>query len=564
MNVRRWVLGCALVSAVGLGGCERTGGRAGGRATRAPSADDLGGITLEQRTVAPSGPSATRYGAPSSHALSAMEAAIVERLSSTGMVASTALSAMTRELAAASPEEINVPPSLVDGLMAWAGLVDPPPRLVMVELGGDRSGCDRTPSAACQSAIESLAQQTTAFVETGADAGDTLLFGVGVAALGGGRTRMMVALLQRAVLLEPVDVVVPVGGSVDIRGRLLGARQQPSLEVVRADGGWSSTPVSLSVDGSFSATVQCASKGPQQVEVLADGEHGPEVVANFPVYCGQSPPKTLSVTVEHVGPDVDANQIARANFIYLNEERERRGLPTLSWDPDASSIALAHSQDMRDAGFVGHRSPNTGDVTARFSRGGLTGTVIRENVARGYGPRGIHDSLMRSPGHRINMLAPDVTHVGIGAVFGPAEANVPTAPRPVFATQNYYKPPGAGAPPDRALASTLRERIDAIRTDAALPPIVWDARLDKLATRRAESVARGREPAADLPERVFALGFAAVQSHQLASIDFDALSTAEVWRQPLTDAVGLGVVRAEATRTEDERFVVMLIVAEKG
>ena len=70
-----------------------------------------------------------------------------------------ALSAMARELAAAAPDQVNVPPSLVDGLMAWSGLVDPSPRLVVVELGSDRAGCHRRPAAACTGAIESLVDQ---------------------------------------------------------------------------------------------------------------------------------------------------------------------------------------------------------------------------------------------------------------------------------------------------------------------------------------------------------------------------------------------------------------------
>jgi len=549
-----------LGSLVGLS-CE-TPAAGGRRASKAPSTDDLEGITLQKLQIRPQSPIAKRYGDDAGHAPTPVESAIGERLVAAGLTHLPALSLMTRELAATAPDQLNVPPSLVDGLMARAGLVYPPPRLVVVELGGDRAGCDTTPAPGCEGAIASIAEQTsTILAMEGVGDPSNQRFGVGVTALGGGRTRMMVAVLEPAVALEPMPAAVPSGSSTKLAGRLLGGRTQPNVEVVDAGGNWKPMPVALSVDGSFSAVVACGKDGTHQVEVLAEGEHGPEVVANFPVYCGTQVPDTLSAIMEHVAPEVGAAQIARANFIYLNAERERRGLPALQWDPDAARVARKHSEDMRDAGFVGHRSPTTGNVTDRFERGGIKGTIVRENVARGYGPKGIHDSLMRSPGHRINILAPDVTHVGVGAVLGEAEADVAGAPRPVFATQNLYKKPGAGAPPDRELASTLQRRVDDLRREAGLPPLQWDAGLTKLAARGATAVGAGRELPTGMDSEVFALGFVSLQSHRLATPDFDALTTVALWREDIAGAVGLAVVRVKATRTTDASFVAVVFVA---
>ncbi|MEM6991830.1 MAG: CAP domain-containing protein, partial [Myxococcota bacterium] len=202
------------------------------------------------------------------------------------------------------------------------------------------------------------------------------------------------------------------------------------------------------------------------------------------------------------------------------------------------------------------------EVSDRFERGGLVGTVIRENVARGYGPKGIHESLMRSPGHRVNILAPDVTHVGVGAVLGEAETDVVGAPRPVFATQNFYKKPGAGAPVAARLAPTIVARVDTLRKEAGLSPVQWDDALSEIATRRATAVARRRKPAADEAE-VFALGFSSMEAHQLKSIDFDALTTVALWRERLDGVVGLGVVRAPESRTQEGGFVAVVIVATR-
>lgn len=556
--LRRAALGCALALAPACQSSGTSGGHRRGDVV-APSSADLRGITLVELEVTPRGEPASHYAAGNTtHALEAAEADIAEALAGLPMTHAPALSRMTRELARLAPDQVNVPATLVDALMAWAGIVEPPPRLVVVEIADDRIGCHRRISAGCRDALHSLVEQVRATLP---DA-EPLEFGVGVVALPAGRTRMMVSILERSIELEPIPASVGGGASVTLQGRLLGPRERPVVEVVDPAGNWGPVPTAVTGDGSFRATVQCRRRGAHQVEVLAEGPHGPEVAANFPLWCGSRPPSTISMSIERVDPSVTADQIARANFVYLNEERERRGLPALVWDPAAAEVALGHSKDMQENGFVGHRSPATGDVTSRFLRAKLSGTVIRENVARGYGPRGIHESLMRSPGHRVNILAADVTHVGIGAVLGPAETNVPGAPRPVFATQNFYRKAGAGAPErERDLAPALADRVDAARAQAGLAPAIWDAKLDKIAQKRADAHAAGKPPPDGFEKEVFALGYEAVESHKISSPDFEALAGVDLFLAPAMSA-GLGVVRAHDA-TGIEVFVAVVLVAER-
>ena len=200
-------------------------------------------------------------------------------------------------------------------------------------------------------------------------------------------------------------------------------------------------------------------------------------------------------------------------------------------------------------------SPTTGDASNRFERAGIVGTVVRENVARGYGPKGVHESLMNSPGHRANMLAEDVTHVGIGVVFGPPESTAADAPRPVFLTQNFYAKAGANIP--ERPTEALRERVDGLREQAGLGPVAWHRELGKLAQERADASV-GLGPATDdaeFKERVFALGMNSLEQHQVAGGDFDSLLTLDLWTQLAAGAkVGVGVARS------DSQFVVVILI----
>lgn len=556
---------CWLLSSV-LVGCSATAGPRGSAGPGGPRTLGRGGergqgISVVELVVRTGAAHASQYGEPVRHALNATEKAIARGLGQLPVTHEPALSRMTRELAAHAPDRFNIPAKLVDGLMAWAGLPDPPPRLIVVEIPHDGGDCAGRMGPSCREPIDTLLKQ----VRTSLPEGPHLVYGVGVAAVDGGATRMIVAILERALKLEPMPVAIGAGETVVVKGRLVGDRRAPSLELTGPRGNWSSVPALLGDDGTFSARVACGrGRGVYQLEVLAEGVHGPEVTANFPLHCGVEPAREITVTMERLGPDVTAQTVERANFEQLNEERRARGLPPLQWDEDAAAVARAHSEEMARDSYVGHVSPQTGDVSARFRKAGLVGAVIRENVARGYGPRGIHDSLMHSPGHRVNMVATDVTHVGIGVVIAPPETDVPGAPRPVYATQNFFKKPGAGAPPDAELAPTLKTRVDGERRRAGLPVLPWAPRLSEVAQREAEQRARGRAGAGDaLQKRVFALGYEAVALHQANSVDFDVLAGLDVFAQPPGRAIGVGVARAKKRGTEPGEFWVVVLVAER-
>ncbi len=132
-------------------------------------------------------------------------------------------------------------------------------------------------------------------------------------------------------------------------------------------------------------------------------------------------------------------RVARSSFDHINEARRSLGLKPVQWDSRVAEVALAHSRDMHRNQFFGHTSPNSGEVADRFQVAGVKAQVVRENLARGYGPREIHDGFMGSPGHRAAILAADVTHVGIGVVIGSRGA--PDAARPLVVTQNFYAAP---------------------------------------------------------------------------------------------------------------------------
>ena len=544
-----------LLVALALAGCVHPEG-----STR-PSAAAPGrvsGIERVELEVTLSGTPASRYGAHTPWNPSALERAIARRLEPLPGRFDPSLSRVARELARLAPHILTVPPQLVEAVMAHMGLPDPSPRLTIVEVEGDYiTRCDRPRlPASCVAPVAALVEEARASFPRG----QHVIYGVGVArAPGGGGTRLIAATLERSVQLDPVPKRAPLGEEVRITGHLLGGRRQPSLETTDARGQWRRRSVVRGDDASFAGTVTCRHRGLLQVEVLAVGAHGPEVVANMPLYCHADPPVRLRLSYERLGPNVPPQAIARANLDALNEARARRGLAPLAWHGRAAEVARAHARDMAQHGYVGHVSPRTGDVSQRFARAGVRAAVVRENVARGYGPRQIHDSLMRSPGHRVNLLADDVTHVGIGVFLAPAESDAPGAPRPIFLVQNFLREPGAGAPARGDLTRALRRQVEAHLERAGRPRPRWHAALGKAAVRQAQAVASGR-PIPDQAPVARALaqeGYRAIERLHLETNDFQALVRADLWRD-IEGPVGLGAARKRVDG--EDRFVLVVLV----
>lgn len=103
----------------------------------------------------------------------------------------------------------------------------------------------------------------------------------------------------------------------------------------------------------------------------------------------------------------------------INQERIVRNLKPLTIDPSLTVAARGHSQEMITLNYFSHESPITGNLEARIKNAGVKGwAIIGENLAGAQDVKVAHDALMKSEGHRKNILNPNYTHIGIGIAKG--------------------------------------------------------------------------------------------------------------------------------------------------
>jgi hypothetical protein len=129
---------------------------------------------------------------------------------------------------------------------------------------------------------------------------------------------------------------------------------------------------------------------------------------------------------------------------------------------------------MAQQGFISHHLPS-GDLKARMNRAGYRHQVARENVASAPTVPMAQDALVASPGHEGNILAKDVTRIGIGIVRRrPNE-------KELFITEIFASPREEFRP--AAMGEMYRSRVNEAVSEYGALPVHPDPALETLASR---------------------------------------------------------------------------------
>lgn len=128
---------------------------------------------------------------------------------------------------------------------------------------------------------------------------------------------------------------------------------------------------------------------------------------------------------EHIEPGMklvmplQTNQNFTNRVIELtNQERRKVGLQALKFEMRLTTAAKRHSQDMALQDYFSHKQPNGGTPGDRITATGYQWSSYAENIAAGMStPEAVVAGWMNSPGHRANILKPELKEIGIGYYF---------------------------------------------------------------------------------------------------------------------------------------------------
>ena len=100
----------------------------------------------------------------------------------------------------------------------------------------------------------------------------------------------------------------------------------------------------------------------------------------------------------------------------VNHEREKAGLNKLEWNDQLAEAALAHSKLLAENRDLSHQFPGEPILQERVGYTRLRFNAVAENVAEAPDVDTAHTALMKSPGHRANILHQDYNAIGISIV----------------------------------------------------------------------------------------------------------------------------------------------------
>lgn len=105
-------------------------------------------------------------------------------------------------------------------------------------------------------------------------------------------------------------------------------------------------------------------------------------------------------------------------LILVNEERRSQGFSSLDGNDKLTEVARKHCKDMFARGYFSHYTPEGLTPFDRMAQGDVYFTYAGENLALAPNVTMAMQGLMKSPGHRANILSPNSGKVGIGVIDG--------------------------------------------------------------------------------------------------------------------------------------------------
>lgn len=103
----------------------------------------------------------------------------------------------------------------------------------------------------------------------------------------------------------------------------------------------------------------------------------------------------------------------------VNQERAKQGLRPLTHRADVKNVAHKKAEDLINANYFAHNSPNYGSPFDMLRTFGISYRSAGENIAKGQKtPQEVMNAWMNSPGHRQNILSPNFDTIGVGFYHG--------------------------------------------------------------------------------------------------------------------------------------------------
>lgn len=237
--------------------------------------------------------------------------------------------------------------------------------------------------------------------------------GIGVYADGGQQKAVFIG-ATRVLNMSPIPVQVQRNTTVTINGALIG----PGCTDVAAylelpDGHVLQLKTFVVGKQRFSVSIPFAQKGTYKFELLVTRSTGPETAVLVPIHSDVPIETRPSIFPVQDSRNQDLKQLLTS---LINRIRKNMGLHSLQRDVRLDDVAQRHCKDMMASENFGHFSHRSGMLADRLHAKKIYPKMVAENIAQSSSVMRVHHNLMQSPSHKIKLLHPQYTHLGVGIV----------------------------------------------------------------------------------------------------------------------------------------------------
>lgn len=305
--------------------------------------------------------------------------------------------------------------------------------------------------------------------------------------------------------------------------------------------------------GAHCSLLDFPADGRHTVEVLGQGDRGPQVAALFFVQVG-APASRDGPIAEREPLTVEE---ARARVVLkINALRAASGEVALARDFELDTVAQKYAERLARENFFAHVAPDGTTLKARLEAAGYDHTVVGENLGLASGPLAAHFTIEHSPGHRKNLLDPAYRRVGIGVAKNSSALTL--------LVEVFANPSIARADEDPAVEAA--RAIAQARKVKGLPVLKRSAVLDQLATAHVKRALALNLPKAALPgEKLSDRVLAVHDDLDSVAIDFFVLESPSLVNDskslfdPRNNLVGIGVIKGDSVTYGNAKYWLVII-----
>ena len=248
---------------------------------------------------------------------------------------------------------------------------------------------------------------------------------------------------------------------------------------------------------------------------------------------------------------LETEEIEQELHDLINRERAKQGITLLQISKSLIPIARSHSQDMAVQSELTHNSRDGKTYSQRLQEAGLFFKGTGENIAfsQSFLPEAIHNSFMRSKGHRENILDPRFDTIGIGVFYNEGEG--------YYVTQDFLT--SLEAKSEKEFREMLEKQINTRRAQKGLAPIPLLEELNSLAHEFSMKRANG-EPLPDLPDRYGGILYLLISTPLLEIKNNDM----EKIVAPATTRAGIGIYFDREEKNPGGTYFISFLLLRKS